>query len=96
MIEVMDKLWLGLVLQSLLLLSVAWRGRAAVDSSLIEEQYLMHKEDEVRLLATDALRLALDRQDCGRAPPSTLRNRFKKKKILVLILLQLNATTRQK
>lgn len=63
----MDKLKWGLVLQSFLLL-MSWIGEdaasvAAADSSV--EEYLVDQENRVRLLASDALRLALDRQDCG-------------------------------
>jgi len=62
----MDKLKWGLALQAFLLL-MSWIGddaatAAAADSSL--EEYLVDKENKVRLLASDALRLALDREDC--------------------------------
>lgn len=60
----MDKLKWGLVLQSFLLL-MSWIGddAAAADSSV--QEYLVDEENKVRLLASDALRLALDREDCG-------------------------------
>lgn len=51
----------------LFLLLISWIGVDAVafDSSRGVEEYLADKENKVRLLASDALRLALDREECG-------------------------------
>ena len=66
----MDRRKWSLVLQFSLLL-ISWIGdvaaATAADSSLEVEEYLVEKENKVRLLASDALRLALDREECGTA-----------------------------
>lgn len=64
----MEKRKWSLALQLFLLL-ISWIGddalAAAADSVLGAEEYLVERENKVRLLASDALRLALDREECG-------------------------------
>jgi hypothetical protein len=64
----MEKRKWSLALQLFLLL-ISWIGddalAAAADSVVGAEEYLVERENKVRLLASDALRLALDREECG-------------------------------